>query len=454
MIAYCFPPVGGATVAGSQRALKFCKYLEVLNWGVYVLTLKEGFYEDYYFIDDDLKKEIPPGTKVHRTKKINPKLVFFEKFKQIVKGFILKGDTNVRNKTNSGIQNIRENYGKIDKLKDAINQLLEIPDNNNLWIPYAYYEGCRIIKQKNVDLIYATGKPWSSLIIGMLLKKKTGKPLIVDFRDPWVTNPFKPKYTLLREKIDLFLEKKIIKESALVICNTTELANEFKRRYKFEKREKFFTLLNGFDPDELKEKETEGFPEVKNGKMTIIHTGTLYRMRDPKNLLKAVSNAINSNKIKRTDIHIKFVGMINVDYDLKKFISNMDLDDIILLRKGVSLATCKEIQQSADILLLLQPATKTQIPSKLFDYVVCNKVVFSVAVSNSEVSSIIEKMQIGITADCENIDDIEKGFVQLYEKWKAQDLGSLNKRNGNEMQKYNISKSIKKLDERIDKILS
>ena len=454
MIAYCFPPVGGATVAGSQRALKFCKYLGLLNWGVYVLTLKERLYEDYYFIDEDLKKEIPHGTRVHRTRKINPGFVFFEKIKQIVKGFILKGDTNVRNMSNSGIQNIREDYGKIDKLKGAINQFLEIPDDSNLWIPYAYYEGCKIIKQEKISHIYATGKPWSSLIIGMLLKKKTGKPLIVDFRDPWVTNPFKPRFTLLREKIDLFLEKKVIKESSLVICNTTELSNEFKRRYKFEKREKFFTLLNGFDPDELKEKETEEFPEVKNGKMTIIHAGTLYRMRDPKNLLKAVSNAINNNKIKRADMHIIFVGMINVDYDLKELISNMDLDDIVLLRKGVPLATCKKIQQRADILLLLQPATKTQIPSKLFDYVVCNKVVLSVAVSNSEVNSIIEKMQIGITADCENVDDIEEKLIQLYEKWRIHNLGHFNRRNGNEIQKFNISNNIKKLDERINGILS
>ncbi len=61
VLAYYFPPVGGA---GVQRTLKFVKYLALLGWDATVVSTRSRAYGAR---DDSLVAEIPPGTRVKRT---------------------------------------------------------------------------------------------------------------------------------------------------------------------------------------------------------------------------------------------------------------------------------------------------------------------------------------------------------------------------------------------------
>lgn len=61
-----------------------------------------------------------------------------------------------------------------------------LPDRQLTWLPYAVRAGRRIIKQENIDLIFATCPPFSDALIGACLRVLTGKRLVLDFRDDWI----------------------------------------------------------------------------------------------------------------------------------------------------------------------------------------------------------------------------------------------------------------------------
>ncbi|GAA4879370.1 glycosyltransferase [Ferrimonas pelagia] len=53
------------------------------------------------------------------------------------------------------------------------------------WILPAYRAACRQIKRERPECLYVSCPPFSSAIVGLLLKHRFGLPLVLDFRDGW-----------------------------------------------------------------------------------------------------------------------------------------------------------------------------------------------------------------------------------------------------------------------------
>ena len=66
---------------------------------------------------------------------------------------------------------------------------LSIPDSGNLWLPWAFPAALRELQRRPIKAIYATGDPFSSHILGAILKAKTKLPLVLDYRDEWTLDP-------------------------------------------------------------------------------------------------------------------------------------------------------------------------------------------------------------------------------------------------------------------------
>lgn len=69
MIAYYFPPLGGA---GVQRTLKFAKYLNRMGYNINILTVEN---DDIETKDETLENDLEQGIKVYRSKQNEIKLV-------------------------------------------------------------------------------------------------------------------------------------------------------------------------------------------------------------------------------------------------------------------------------------------------------------------------------------------------------------------------------------------
>ena len=421
MIAYFFPPVGGIGAAGAQRVLKFAKYLPASQWQPVILTGKESAYESYLFLDHSLVEKVPPDTKIIRTTVIRW-LATLLKLKNALRAPARAHEAGA--KTATTVSPLGKDEGKsvergrYQRLKDAFTDLFEIPDEEMGWFLPGVFAGLRAIRRESIDAIFSTGRPWTAHLIGVALKLLTGRPLVVDFRDPWLTNPFRIQYSALKNRLEAALEKQVITHADVVIANTCELREEFIRRFPQQPHSKFMTLLNGFDPDDY---VFEG-PENADGTnhcFTITHTGFLYGKRDPKMFLEAVKWLLDNQYLNRQDLKIYLVGAIELPYDFPAYLEASGLRDIVVLQEHLPYRQSLEYLWKSDVLLLLQPGTKTQIPSKLFEYIGMRKPIIAVSPRDGATCQLMVNEGLGTVADPENIEEIGQAIRSLYQAWVA-----------------------------------
>ena len=446
MIAYFFPPLGGIGAAGSQRTLKFAKYLPQHQWEPIVLTVRESCYESYMELDQTLLKRVPSDIKIIRTPVIRwlTKLV---KVKNSLRGY-LGGDAQTIFVREPGDENAKPKSW-YQRIKDSLTNFWETPDGAIGWLVPAVSAGRRAIQRGEIDVIYSTGKPWTAHLIGLVLKLLTGKPLVADFRDPWMTNPFRAEASALRQAVESFLEALVIKKADLIICNTFALNEEFKERYPKQRKNKFVTLLNGFDPEEYKSGTT--VPMNRCERFILTHTGFLYGKRDPRLFCDALDLMLQQAGVDRKKIKVFFVGYVHLAYDLAAYLTSRDLNDVVEIVHHVPYQRSLEYLRNSDALLLLQPGTMTQIPSKLFEYVAMEKPVLAISSRGSATSNLMIEKSLGITAEATDVQDIAAGLRRLYMEWDRDPCTE--RLNHKAYNSFNVKNVTRRLSRHLDALL-
>ena len=147
-------------MSGIYGATGFAKHLPVYGWHPIVLTVKNP---DKHYCQ--LGEQIPAGTEVHRS-------------------LSLANLSFLAGKANGLLARCMGLFGR--ELRPlVIPSLILIPDFAFGWIPLTVLKGLHILRKYEIDVIFATSKPNSCAVIGALLSKITGIPLVLDFRDAW-----------------------------------------------------------------------------------------------------------------------------------------------------------------------------------------------------------------------------------------------------------------------------
>ena len=87
------------------------------------------------------------------------------------------------------------------------------PDTRIGWMPEARRKGLQIIRDWCPDILFASGPPFTTLLVGYLLSRATGVPLVVEFRDRWSEDPYYPS-PWWRGRWDRWLEALIVRQAA------------------------------------------------------------------------------------------------------------------------------------------------------------------------------------------------------------------------------------------------
>ncbi len=258
----------------------------------------------------------------------------------------------------------------------------------------AIWQGKTLLNQNDVDVVFATGPPWTSLITGWFLKVLTGVRLIADFRDPWISNPYVFNKGKLRESAERYLERKIVTDADIVLLNTEELRKDFVSRYQFLPENKFVVLINGYDEAEFKSihlRETKG----ENTDLLLTHAGSLYGLRDPKPILEAIGKIRERNIRMAEKIKFRQMGATNLDYNIKEFVAKNSLYENYGELGSLPFTECLEHMVASDILVIIQQDTKTQIPSKIYEYIYLNKPILTISSRDGALGKMIEKYEFG-----------------------------------------------------------
>ena len=301
MISYIFPPLGSGA---NQRTPRFVKYLGHFGWTPIILTVKDGYYR---FKDDYFLSLVPSNVKLFRAFSLEP--LRFEDFVRSKKSAMKSMKSNLSGKKTISIatdSNPRRSLSLKDRksllkvfysgmigfylfLTKIFNKYLSYPDEKIGWIPFAVWMGIRIIHKEKPSVIWANADRYSGLVVGWILKKLTGKKLVINLSDPWTLSAYyKYNSESIIGKIDSAFERNIIQKADSVIFATKYMHLDYKKKYP-EEAIKFRTILNGYDPEEY----INNIP-LTTSKFILTHNGTLHNFRSPQfSSLEAQIKAVN-----------------------------------------------------------------------------------------------------------------------------------------------------------------
>ncbi|WP_163195290.1 glycosyltransferase [Clostridium thermarum] len=407
IIAYFYPPLGGA---GVQRSLKFAKYLSKMGYNVSVLTVDSRVD----VMDKSMEAEASGKIKIYRAEASAGIL------ERLIKSGSSKSSASVnipRGPSRSSLVKRLKKYGinLAKKVVLSIYRLVNIPDEKKGWKKNAVELGCKIIEEQKIDVIYSTSAPYTSHLIGLELKNKYNIPWICDFRDSWVADPF-AVYSTLAKYINGKLEKKVVEAADRVIAVSEPIISDFIERYVHTDKSKYSVITNGYDEEDFQAYDMN----KKTEKYTITYNGTLYGNRTAKRIFKAVDNLISGGVLKRDEITLRFVG--NNGRDAKEEIEEFS-------RQYPNVVQCinylphresiKQIEDSTALLLLIEdgPGSEGIYTGKIFEYIRSGRIIIG-AVPDGVARDLISETNTGFCCYPQNISEIEEAIMKGYMIWK------------------------------------
>lgn len=328
------------------------------------------------------------------------------------------------------------------KFKDFITDSMALPDEHWGWVPFSVAGAVKHIRAKDVDVIYAVGKPWSCFLTGVILKMYYGKPLVIDFMDPWMANEWRPSKGRFLNLIESSLERLVVKNANFIIANTRELELNFQGRFDLEK-ESTGVVTCGFDSDFFKKVSAPNPSPGTPDKFIITHMGTFYNKRSPKQFLKAMKTLVDENVIPPEALEIRFIGRFhNYDTEMEGLITRGSLAGTVTLIPWVPHDQVVAHLKQADALLLIQPETHYQIPAKLYEYICLGKPVIALCEDSSAAGHIIRDEGWGYVVPNTDPGAIADTVHSLYKTRK--DKGRLLAPSIDKIQKYTYFKLAQK----------
>jgi hypothetical protein len=365
-LAYLFPPIANS---GTQRPLKFTKYLAEHGWEPIVVTADRANGNN---VDASLTLDIPAGVQVVRVPMLNERI----------------GD---------GISTVLGGGRLAKRIGEGVRWRLQdrrrSPDLYAWWQPTATRAALKIFRDTGFDAIYATGYPWTSLMIGEAVARATGRPLVADFRDLWSGETLfrneRPPYE--QERI---LERQVIAGAGAVVSASETITRFMINSYPSECEAKFVTIHNGFDPIDFE----VTIPPRTDGKFRIVYTGVWKEGYSPADLYKSIDWIRRSKPQVLENVEVITAGFQPGEARRRALGTHIRELGPVPHHEAIAL------MRSADLLYLphSDPERQWVVPGKLYEYLASATPVLALTEPRNETAEIIRRVGGGIAVSPED----------------------------------------------------
>ncbi|NLJ05526.1 MAG: glycosyltransferase family 4 protein, partial [Exilispira sp.] len=322
---------------------------------------------------------------------------------------------------------------KLNQILSFIDKYFFWPDGSIFWANKAYKVAKEIILTEDIKLVYTTGGPFSTHLIGLKLKKEFPQiKWVAEFRDEWTSNPIH-KTRFLRLYYEKHLERKFINNSDRIVV-ISETMKEFFINYHKLDEDKITVIYNGYD-----EEDFSSYRLTKNdtNKLKILYFGSLYSKLTPQPLFKAIYKMKKTNHDLQNLLELTFIGYNG--HLLKKYIKKYKLNDFVNLKKRIEHNKLFAEIEDNDILLLIIGAYKGAqriITSKIFEYMRMQKPILALGPEDGEVAKILKETGSGIIVHPGNIKKLIDTLNYLIERKNTGLLESSFKMDLTKVKKY------------------
>jgi glycosyltransferase involved in cell wall biosynthesis len=263
-----------------------------------------------------------------------------------------------------------------------------MPEHHDLWA----LRSLPVVCDQEWDMVISTGGPYSTHIVGYILKRrKLTKSWVVDWRDLWTDNHIFPGLPGLRI-VERYIEYSFHRQADVVTTVSEPLAD----RLRNQVGTKVQVIYNGFDPDDYDTLADESIFPADNV-FRIVYTGTIYPgKQDPTPLFQAIKILASQRKLSPERLQVIFAGH---NIDVPAIAQQEGVERYVQYAGLVPRQDALRMQRDADALLFLEyeaPGIEGILTGKLFEYLFVQIPIIAVGISeDSAAGCIIERTGSG-----------------------------------------------------------
>ncbi len=282
----------------------------------------------------------------------------------------------------------------LSKLK--LNKFIEFfvwPDKAVFWIVPAILKGYQLIKQNKPSVILVFLMPYSSSLIGIVLKWLTGIPLVLSLDDSISCTDMHPSTTSkLHHYLELWLEKFYVWQSDAIVYVSQFNLELVRKNQDISQYSKFHLIRCGADLLDFLSPTDEFIDELHKVEETfeIVYTGGMngwyglnsspekinlikkiyrywmnlgvyervkidYRTSSPVFIGQAVQKVISQNPSLEGKIHVKIYGNRCSESLVKEILNSYNLTDIVSVYDPLPHSEIAKLSRNADLLFITLP---------------------------------------------------------------------------------------------------
>jgi glycosyltransferase involved in cell wall biosynthesis len=252
------------------------------------------------------------------------------------------------------------------------------------------------MKRHGCEVIYVNASPFSALVLGALIHRRTGAPLVLDLRDPWSIEPnYRAAWGAWQRAFVDRTEAACFRRASSIVLNTEASRDAYRAAYAGRiPSERFTFIRNHFDP-ELYEPAPAG--QRTNHAFRIAYYGHLRPAKNGGIFLQALSRVVKELGLGPTDFRFEMFGERTDIED--KAIAELGLAGYVHEHEWVPFFRIREALSQADVLLdLMGSQHHLQISGKIYDYFAVGAKILSVS-TNPEIGRILEETGMGSQVD-------------------------------------------------------
>ena len=297
VVAYAFPPTGGA---GVGRPLKLVKYLHLHGVRPAVLTAANPSVP---VRDESLLRDVPADLEIVRARTFEP-------------GYAVKkaGWTAEASPGAAATPSLKTRAARW--AVNAGRQVL-VPDPQVLWQPAAQLALGRRLARRADDVVLISAPPFSQFLLAPLARARRGVGVVLDYRDEWSTvrEVFEMKATL-PARAGAAMEARLIRAAHMITTATEAFRQNILAKFPFLEPSQVVSIPNGYDPADFPDGLAGPPPDAD--KLTVTYAGTLFKLTSARGFLGGVRRLHAAEPTLARRLRVRFLGRV-VETELDYF---------------------------------------------------------------------------------------------------------------------------------------
>jgi glycosyltransferase involved in cell wall biosynthesis len=256
------------------------------------------------------------------------------------------------------------------------------------WAPFARTHALRLNRRERFDCVITSSPPESVHAVGHALSGR-GVAWIADLRDAWTFEPIRPPFpTRAQRWLDEALERRWLTAADEVVCVSRPVAADLERRLGIEAR----LIPNGWDPDLVESDQGDDATRfLSPDRVSLLYTGRFGSYgRDSAPLVHALTVLARSEPETASRLELVLAGPLT---EAEAELMRTDVSPArIVVAGSLPRSTALALQRSADALLLVASARRTQLLNfKLFEYLEAGRPILALA-EGTEAGRVVKEL--------------------------------------------------------------